>query len=144
MAIKLKVELKQINEEQLTALVLSTNRLPREVPFTVYFSDKKPIRTMPQNRYLWGVVYDRLSTALGYDPEEVHEICKTKCALRTKFDLHEHGILELPMSTRMMDTRQMTEYIDKIRRWANDDLGIYIEQPNELTDADYIQSKHHI
>ncbi len=144
MAIKLKVELKQINEEQLTNLVLATNRLPKDVPFTVYFSDKKPIRTMPQNRYLWGVVYDKLSFALGYDPEEVHEICKVKCALRTKFDLKEHGVLEIPMSTRMMDTRQMTEYIDKVRRWAMDEFQIYIEQPNELTDEHFIQSKHHI
>lgn len=125
-------------------MVLATNRLDKDVPYTVYFSDRKPIRTMPQNRYLWGVVYDRLSVALGYDPEEIHEICKVKCALRTSFDLKVHGILEMPMSTRMMDTRQMTEYIDKIRRWANDELGIYIEQPNEITDADYIQSKHHI
>jgi hypothetical protein len=124
--------------------VLATNRLERDKAYDVYFSDKKPIRTMAQNRYLWGVVYKTLSDALGYEVEEIHELCKHKHALRTAFDLQARGIVEVPMSTRMMDTKQMTEYIDKIRRWAMDEFGLYIPQPNELTDENFIESKHWI
>lgn len=147
--------LKQLNQPELTRLLLESNKLPREVPFTVYFSDMKNVRTLAQNRYLWGVVYDTLSAALGYDPEEIHEICKAKFGLRTKYEgdiamrLMEDGIweagdsipvIEFVRSTRLFDTREMTEYIEKIRRWSLDKFGLYIKQPGELDDGDYIRA----
>lgn len=134
--------------------MLLTNDLPREVPFTVYFSDRKKPRSLQQNRYLWGVVYDRISTHTGYDPEEIHEICKAKFGLRTKYEgdiamflkedsqVWEAGsmpVVEFVKSTRMFDTKEMTEYIDKIRRWSSEKLGCYIPQPGDLTDEDYIK-----
>ncbi len=142
-----------MNEAQLTKLVLASNKLERDIPFTVYFSDQKKCRTLPQNRYLWGVVYETLSTALGYDKEEIHEICKAKFGLRTKYEgdiamrLREDQIweanetipvIEFVRSTRLFNTKEMTDYIDKIRRWSMDKFGLYIKQPNELDDADYI------
>ncbi len=146
-----------MNEEQLMNLVMATNKLPRDTPFDVYFSDKKLSRTMPQNRYLWGVVYYTISQITGYELEEVHEICKAKFTLRTEFKIPEnlrhklldnsnadvHEIFEFNMSTRLMDTRQMTDYIDKIRRWASE-LGIYVPQPGEITDEKFIQSLDYI
>lgn len=123
----------------------------------MYFSDKKPNRSLRQNGYLWGVVYDTIAEVTGYEPEEVHEMCKAKFTLRTEFKIPEElverlrsnpdaqidALLEYPMSTKLMDTRQMTDYIDKIRRWASE-LGIHIPQPNEITDEHFIQSRDYI
>lgn len=125
-------------------MVMATNKLPRDTPFDVYFSDRQAVRTLPQNRYLWGVVYKTLSDYLGLDAEEIHEICKVKCGLTTAYDLQEQGIVEITKSTKMMDTREMTEYIDKIRRWSLDKFNIYIPVPGDLTDEHLIESKHFI
>ena len=125
-------------------MILLTNKLPRETPFDVYFSDRKPYTTMKQMGYLWRVVYKTLSDALGYSLEEMHEICKVKHALRTEFSLMNHGVVEITLSTKMMDTRQMTEYIDKIRHWSMNELGIHIPQPNEITDEHFIESKGYV
>lgn len=104
---------------------------------------------------MWGVVYETLSDALGYDPEEIHEICKAKFGLRTKYEgdiamrLMEDGIweasetvpvIEFVRSTRLFNTKEMTDYIEKIRRWSMDKFALYIKQPNELDDADYIKA----
>lgn len=90
------------------------------------------------------MVYKTLSDATGYEVEEIHEMCKVKFSLRTSFDLHGGELLEVPMSTRMMDTKQMSEYIDKIREWAATKLTLHIPQPNEVTDEAFIESKHYI
>jgi hypothetical protein len=140
MAIKAKIELKRIDEEELTRFVLQTNTLPRDTPFTIYIADKKPIRTLPQNAYLWGVVYKTISGYTGYEKEEVHEYCKLKFALRTKFDLGDWGVDEISIGTKLMDTRQMTEYIDKIRRYFNE-RGMYIKAPNEIDVEDYVEAQ---
>lgn len=90
------------------------------------------------------MVYKTISDATGYDVEELHEMLKVKFALRTSFNLFEGELVEAPMSTRMMDTKQMTEYIDKIILWAKEKLTLHVSSPNEITDEHFIESKHYI
>lgn len=127
----------------MTKLVLATNKLKTDQPYTVYFSDKKKLRSLPQNRYLWGVVYDRLSQAIGYEPEECHEICKTKFSFMTEFNIGHGEVLPVLKSTKMMSTVEMMDFIRKIRQWAMEDFGIHIPEPNEITDEDYVNSKEY-
>jgi hypothetical protein len=131
-----------LKEDQLTKMILETNRLhDKDKPWTVYFSDKKAPRSLKQNKYYWGVVLKKISDHTGYEAEELHEMFKAKFGIVTKFDGFDGELIEYARSTKFFDTRQFSEYIDKIREFAQNKIGVYIPQPNEITDEDYINSQ---
>lgn len=149
MAIKLKQDIKKLTglelmpqiltglnfigaPQWLTNLLIAVKTLEAEKEYKVYFSDTKPTRSRAQNKYLWGVVYKTIEDATGHEAEELHEIFKLKFSLRTKFDFGGE-ITEYPRSTKGFDTKEMTDYIDKIRRWAAE-RGIHVPEANEIPD----------
>lgn len=88
-------------------------------------------RSGNQNRYLWGVVYRYFGSEVGYTTEEAHDV------LREMFLFHEkQGLDGQPRrflkSTTKLDTGEMTEYIEKIRQFCLNDLGLYIPEPGEI------------
>jgi hypothetical protein len=84
-------------------------------------------RTNSQNAYLWGVIYKLISDYTGATPEELH------IALKYHFGKKRFiGNIVAPASTKAMDTIEMTEYIEKVRRWAAEELNINIPDPNEV------------
>lgn len=93
-------------------------------------------RSNPQNKYYWGCVVQILSDELGYTPNEIHEIIKykfltSKLPIETKKTRVNVGILK---STTDLDTKEFEELMSKVRQWASIELGIYITEPNEITD----------
>jgi hypothetical protein len=94
---------------------------------TIKKIEKRQMRSIVQNNYYWGVVIDILSDFTGYDPEEMHN------ALRHKFLTYEN-IKGLPttLSTTQLKTNEFEDYLERIRRWAATDLGVYIPLPNEV------------
>ena len=87
---------------------------------------KRSQRSLQQNSYYHGVVVTMLSEFLGYERDEMHII------LRFKFlrQVSEKGI-ENALSTTKLSTGDMEDYLDRIRRWAAQDLDFYIPLPNE-------------
>jgi len=85
-------------------------------------------RTSQQNRYLFGVVYAIISDCTGYDPEQVHDAMKVKFASQ-----HLDNGLVITERTSKMTTERMTQYIDDIKRWASEFLGLYIPDAGEIT-----------
>lgn len=136
--------MKNLKEESLIRLIKEIHSLDSDIGYTIYVVDEKPFRTLAQNSYLWGVVYSTISKHTGYKPEEIHELCKVKFGLKTRFTIAggmELQIEEFTMPTKMFDTKQMTDYIDSIRQWSQDSLDCYIPQPHEITADDFINSK---
>lgn len=87
----------------------------------------KHSRTNGQNRYLWGVCYKLIADHTGAEPEEVH------AALKFQFSSKRFiGNLVAASSTARMDTILFTEYIEKVRRWAAEELSINIPDPGEV------------
>jgi len=85
-------------------------------------------RSSQQNRYYWGVIVDLLGKELGYDPDEMHD------ALRAKFlttPAEGDGLPHIK-STTELSTSDMEDYHERIRRWADEFLHIYIPLPNEV------------
>lgn len=100
-------------------------------------------RTLRQNKYLWGVVYKtivdndpgyfvndavdalrktaRLSTA-----EVVHEFCKAR--FLPSADLPGLQITVAP-STAKLPRKEFQDYVEAIRRWAADELQVFIPEP---------------
>lgn len=100
-------------------------------------------RTLRQNKYLWGVVYKtivdndpgyfvndavdalrktaRLSTA-----EVVHEFCKAR--FLPSADLPGLQITVAP-STAKLPRKEFQDYVEAIRRWAADELQVFVPDP---------------
>lgn len=86
-------------------------------------------RTDDQNRYYRGVVLKTIANHSGYSGQE--ELEALHYEMRRRF-LPNRGRLNIPVSTTALDTVEMTEYIENIRRWAAEELQLYIPDPNEV------------
>ena len=93
---------------------------------TIRKIEHKQMRSIVQNNYYRGVVIKILSDFTGYEPDEMHE------ALKRKFLTYEN-VKGLPtiLSTTQLKTHEFEEYLERIRRWAATDFGVYIPLPNE-------------
>lgn len=100
-------------------------------------------RTQRQNKYLWGVVY---KTIVDNDPgffcndavdglrktarlsaaEVVHEFCKAR--FLPSADLPGLQITVAP-STAKLPRKEFQEYVEAIRRWAADELQVFVPDP---------------
>ena len=86
-------------------------------------------RTDAQSRYYRGVVLKTIADYSGYSGQE--ELEALHYEMRRRF-LPNRGRLNIPVSTTALDTVEMTEYIENIRRWAAEELQLYIPDPNEV------------
>jgi hypothetical protein len=100
-------------------------------------------RTLRQNKYLWGVVY---KTIVDNDPgffccdavdslrktarlsaaEVVHEFCKAR--FLPSADLPGLQITVAP-STAKLPRKEFQDYVESIRRWAADELQVFVPDP---------------
>lgn len=94
-------------------------------------------RTNNQNEWLWGDVYPRLLLGLidaGWeftDNEQIHEFFKAQFAMEKAINRHTGEIVEFPASTALMDTVTFSTYVEKLRDYAREYLGIDIPDPNK-------------
>ena len=110
---------------------------------TVCLAPEEKKRSTQQNKYLWGVVYKtivdndpgyfvndavdalrktaRLSTA-----EVVHEFCKAR--FLPSADLPGLQITVAP-STAKLPRKEFQDYVESIRRWAADELQVFVPDP---------------
>ena len=100
-------------------------------------------RSAQQNKYLWGVVY---KTIVDNDPgyfvndavdalrktarlsaaEVVHEFCKAR--FLPSADLPGLQITVAP-STAKLPRKEFQDYVESIRRWAADELQVFVPDP---------------
>ena len=86
---------------------------------------KKQTRSQAQNAYYWGVVLDIIGKDLGYEPEEAHQI------FTEMFLSYEKDSRKFVKSTTKLNTKEMEQYLEKVRRFASMELSIFIPLPNE-------------
>lgn len=91
----------------------------------VSLEQKRKNRSLEQNAYYWGVVLASISDFTGYDAEDLHNHFKAHFLKR------EVGNLTTFKSTSHLNTKEFTDYIDKIIRFANQVLGIEIPTPEQ-------------
>ena len=75
-------------------------------------------RSLSQHRYYRGVVVRLLAEHCGYDDEQMHAALK------------EHFGLE---ATSTLSREEMSVFIDRVRAWANSDLGVMIPDPDSVS-----------
>ena len=88
--------------------------------------DKDLVRTMPQNALYWSVYVKPIADHLGYFPDELHEELKLMFnAKDSKFTIGG----KLGGSTTRMTRKELSEYLDKIKLWAQ--IYHHIELPEQ-------------
>ena len=93
----------------------------RECPnaeYRVEIKKKRKLRTPPQNRLYWLVLnWFRIET--GNEKEDMHELFRKKFNMKLR-KVTINGktyIVELPGSTTVMDTKEFSEYYNKVENW---------------------------
>lgn len=92
-------------------------------------------RSDAQNRYLWAVVIDLIADHTGFTPDETHECLKAKFLPKKLAFADGNGVVVdeyvIGGSTRKLNKVEFGEYIEAIRTWAAEYLGVVIPDPVE-------------
>ena len=88
---------------------------------------KKLTRSQAQNKYYWGVVCKIIGDEIGYLPDEIHQL------MGKEFLKYEHKGEWFVKSTTKLNTKEMEEYLENVRRFASMELSIFVPLPNETT-----------
>lgn len=103
-------------------------------------------RTRRQNAWLWGTIYPMLLEGLndiGYeltDTKQVHRFCKD--VFSDKYiNKHTGEIIQIPDSTKEMDTVVFSTYIQVIREWASEFLYLEIPDPPHDSPEDSLSNR---
>ena len=91
----------------------------------VYLREKRHARTMPQNRYYWGVLLAAIAGETGHPSEDLHEIFKAKFLPRSYalFNGKEHQFVK---STTELSKQEFTAYLHQVRAFAESELGVLV------------------
>ena len=100
-------------------------------------SKKTNSRSLPQNKLYWEwlkIIADYLGE---YDKDEVHEILKHKFLAKKQIEIVSKATGEIEStkintSTTKLTTKEMSEYMDEINRWALNFLGIFLPTPEDI------------
>ena len=87
----------------------------------------RPIRSLPQNRYLHGVVFSVLAIEFGLTIDEVKQL------LKNKFLSYEKNGITFVKETSKLTTTELESFIDCIRTYSQIEHNCYIPKPNEVT-----------
>jgi hypothetical protein len=88
---------------------------------------EKRRRSNNQNSYYWGVVLKLITDHTGAEPEDIHAALKMHFCPKRFI-----GNLVAPSSTARLDTVDFEAYLEKVRRWAAEELSINIPDPNQV------------
>jgi hypothetical protein len=108
----------------------------KEAGNLVEYITKRPVRSNQQNRYLHGVVLPYFAIEYGetveYIKEEYFKKIVNKELFKTTYTNTKNGeVREDWLSTKDLDTKQMSVAIDRFRDYASKEAGIYIPEANE-------------
>jgi len=89
----------------------------------------KKDRSIEQHRY-YRVILRIISQDLGYEEDEVGEILKAKFLKEeVEFEGQKYIIIK---STTALKTDEFADYIEKIKRWASMEHGIFIPEAKKV------------
>lgn len=89
----------------------------------VNIEKRKKTRTLDQNSYYWGYVLDLISSETGHSNNELHSIFK-KMFLSKRFIKLGGKEREAEPTTTILDVGEFIDYIDKIKVFSSQELGI--------------------
>jgi hypothetical protein len=105
----------------------------------------KKQRSLNQNNYYWGCVLPCVidgMVGVGYPRSVlstilVHDFLKAKFVKKEVVNKQTGEVISMIGSTSELSTTNMIDYIDDIKTWASEFLGIYIPDPNEQSTLNF-------
>lgn len=101
--------------------------------YLVDVKKKRNTRSNNQNNYYWKCIVQELANSLGYFPNEMHDILRSK--FLSEWELIEINNKKIGLnkieSTSNLNTKAFEIYADRIRIWALTELNIRLMIPNE-------------
>lgn len=104
--------------------------LVMDKPWQVEIKPYKKNRSLAQNKLYWKWI-TCIGDEIGYTSDELHAIMADKFLLD---EIIEYGGKEIrkDKSTSRLTTKQFTEYLEKIDRFASAELGIVLPSPEDI------------
>lgn len=121
-----RIHLHEIYQKRLN-IFLQSFKPDTQVYVTVQKAGANRARSDLQNNYYWGVVIELTRNFCGYSKEEMHDAFGMMFRKMEAVD----GIPTI-RSTTTMSTEEFSEYVENCRRFAAEELRVYIPDPNEV------------
>jgi hypothetical protein len=99
----------------------------------IMVEERKHRRTIAQNAYLWGVVYQRIADYSGHEPEDIHEFCTDKLLGNTEICMHGEYRPVPRCSHDVAADRFFEEDMDPLCVWAAQELHMTISGPHHVS-----------
>lgn len=96
--------------------------------YIIDFKKYRKRRTISQNRLMW-MWYRCIEDNLGQDSDELHYILRLKFLPYKTIKVNKEPC-KIPISTTKLDTKQFTDYLEKIYIWASQE-GIILLRPED-------------
>ena len=118
------------NESDKDKAIGHINALNMDKPWQMECKPYKKNRSLSQNKlyFMWMKV---IGDSIGYTSEEMHAIMADKF-LTTEFVEYGGNKIKRDKSTSRLNTKEFTEYLEKIDRWAAGEMGIVLPSPEDL------------
>ena len=110
----------------------------------VELTEKKPVRTIQQNKYLHviiGYFASQYGCTLEYAKQNYFKILCNKNIFVRETDDKYLGKVTVIRSSASLDTAEMTTAIERFRNWASAEAGIYLPEPHESEMLTYAQQE---
>ncbi len=95
-------------------------------------------RSLKQNRlyFKWcGEVAEHVVEYTGYETDEIHEFFKQNFLPGRRIEIE--GMEAVRFTTTKLNTKEMSEYCNRIYRWASTELGLALPLPPEIIEEGY-------
>lgn len=118
------------------ALLLALSLLANGI-YIISIKKVRKQRSNKQNGYLWGCAYPLLLKGMintGWEfvsEDQIHEFFKGQFTADKVVNRDTGEIIEIPASTTEMDTVTFKTYVDKLREYAIEYLGIDLPEPDK-------------
>ncbi len=118
------------------AVIDYVERLPDGKSYTVEIKLKRKRRSTNQNRTYW-LWLTCIMDETGEHKDRLHEFFKQHF-----LGVDEHWAFDkyqvvIPRSTAGLDTKQMTDYLERVQQFASSELGIVLPNPEDLQWAEF-------
>jgi hypothetical protein len=135
--IPLDYNLPKGSEKELKKLLIKARAsLNEHQSYRVIFLEADKPRSLPQHKY-YRMILSMFCKDTGNDQKEIHELMKKQFAF-TIVQLNGTSF-ESNVSTTTMNTKEMTEFIDKFRLWLLEEHQYKTPDPNRIPDEEYAQ-----
>lgn len=101
-------------------------------PVWVSVVRQQNIRSLPQNKYYWGVVVDEIAGYIGEGRDETHELLKAQFLKPRAVELLDGKRITMPPTTRTLSADEFSQYIEAVKVWAAQFLGLAIPDANQV------------